>query len=873
MVNFGASTVNNQNLGVNYSWNIGNLTTANVANTSYTFTTGSPTGTSYPIELTASQTTLGVTCTNMVSSTLVVYDTPDLTPLTFNATSGCSDLDIVLSNLPAATNLINWGDGTTNTLSNHTYINNSGAAFSYNLGITSSVTYPTLPSLVCTSTDVEPITIHPTPLPVIASSATNSCEGQLVNFGASTVNNQNLGVNYSWNIGNLTTANVANTSYTFTTGSPTGTSYPIELTASQTTLGVTCTNMVSSTLVVYDTPDLTPLTFNATSGCSDLDVVLSNLPVATNQINWGDGNINFVNTHSYTNNGSGLLSFPVSITSTNSYSTIPQLNCVTTSTQIVDVYPTPLPQIFTSAVNVCEGGNIDFIASTANNQNNGVTYFWDFGTMGTSSNINTNMTFDVGNSIGLQTPVVLTAIQNTSGTICSASVTADVFVYDTPDLSTALYSDVNECSPLLVSITNLPTSTYTYNWGDGITTSNPNHIYINQGPTPLNYSITINATTFYPILPQLTCSSTANQIVQVNPQPFAAFTLSPPESCLYIPVTTTLQNTSVNAIAPYVWNYDGISHTTNLLDYVATFNTAGAHPVELIVTNQFGCSDSVIHDFIIYDLPTVTLNTIDDDLCFGATAEFEIDGTAISTSVWDFGDGTTLNLLNPSTLAHYYSQPGVYTITAIVTNTFGCSDTVTFQNEVIVHPAPIASFTASSETADIVYPYFEFYNGSVGAVNYYWNFGDSNWSNDINPNHTYQSEGDYLVELTVTNEYSCSDIATQVVTVEGIVLYVPNAFTPLDYNGVNDVFKPSFSSTEGIEFYEFRVYDRWGIKLFQTNDLEDAWIGNSKEHDPGDDNYYAQNDIYTWQVIYRKKARADDPQPDQIITGHVTIIR
>jgi gliding motility-associated-like protein len=104
-------------------------------------------------------------------------------------------------------------------------------------------------------------------------------------------------------------------------------------------------------------------------------------------------------------------------------------------------------------------------------------------------------------------------------------------------------------------------------------------------------------------------------------------------------------------------------------------------------------------------------------------------------------------------------------------------------------------------------------------------------------------------------------------------MYVPNAFTPLDYNGVNDVFKPSFSSTDGIEFYEFCIYDRWGIKLFQTNDVDEAWIGNSQEHDPGDDNYYAQNDTYIYTVRYRKRARANDPQPDQLFTGHVTIIR
>ena len=861
-------------IGFDYAWNFGGLGTSNTQNSTFTFANGTAQGLNIPVNLmVSSPTNTGSNCSNSVSTTIHVYSNPDLSALSYNTTDGCSLLNTQVANLPANLNTINWGDGATNNSSSHTYANNTGAILTYNLNVTSSITYPTLPNLVCTSTSTEPITVHPSPLPAIASSAANSCEGQLINFSASTLNNQNSGVSYSWNIGNLTNDNASNTSFSFNTGSVTGISYPIELTASQTTLGVTCSEIATTTIVVYDTPDLTPLTFNTNSGCSDLDVTLSNLPTATNQVNWGDGNINFVNAHTYINHGAGLLSFPVVVSSTSTYSTIPQLSCVATSNQIVDVYPTPLPQIFASAINVCEADDIDFIASTANNQNTGITYLWDFGALGTSSSANTTMTFDVGNATGLQTQVVLTAFQNTSGTICSAAVNDNVYVYDTPDLTTALYSDVNNCSPLLVSISNLPTSTYTYNWGDGIITSNPNHLYLNQGTTPLNYNISINATSFYQILPQLSCSSVANQIVQVNPQPFAAFTLSPPQSCLYTPVNTTLQNTSLNAIAPYVWNYDGISHTTNSLNYIATFDTPGAHPVELIVSNQFGCTDSVSQDFIIYELPTVTLNTVADDLCIGATAEFEIDGTGISTSTWDFGDGTILNLLNPSSLAHYYTQPGVYSITAIVTNVFGCTDTVTFQNEVIVHPSPTASFTTSTITADIVYPYFEFYNYSVGAINYYWNFGDSNWSNDINPNHTYNTEGDYLVELTVSNEYNCFDIATQVVHVEGIVVYVPNAFTPLDYNGVNDVFKPSFSSIEGIEFYEFRIYDRWGVKLFQTNDIEEAWIGNSKENEPGDDNYYAQNDIYTYQVIYRKKARANDPQPDRIITGHVTIIR
>ena len=873
MIDFTASTINNQNFGVDFSWNIGNLSTSNTSNTSYNFIAGSGAGIAYPIELTASQTTLGLTCSETVNSTVVIYDTPDVTPITFNTNSGCSDLEIIIANLPAANNQINWGDGIVNFVNTHTYTNNGPGLLTFPVSIISSSIYNVIPQLTCTATENQLIDVYPTPIPQITSSSQNICEGGNVNFTASTSNNQNSGVSYQWNFGSLGTSNLNATSILFSNGSNSGTTYPIQLLASQTVQGVYCSDSVSTTVVVYETPDVTPITFNTNSGCSDLEIIIANLPAANNQINWGDGITNFSNSHTYNNTGSGLLNYPITLTSTSTYGIAPQLNCVATLTQNITVYPTPLPQIFSSAINVCEGGSVDFIASTSNNQNTGITYMWDFGVLGTSSDANTSTTFTTGNATGLQTTVSLTAFQNTSGTICTTTTSEIVNVFDTPDLTAALYSNVNDCSPLLVSISNLPTSTYTYNWGDGTTTSNPNHIYLNQGATPLNYNISIDATTFYPTLPMLTCTATTNQIVQVNPQPFASFSINPSEGCFYNPVTTTLENTSVNAIAPYVWNYDGIAHTTNSLNYIATFNTPGAHPVELVVTNQFGCTDSTSQDFIIYDLPTVTLNTIDDALCLGATTEFTIDGTGISTSSWDFGDGTTLNLLNPTSLVHYYNQPGVYSVTAIVTNIYGCSDTITFPNEVIIYPTPTASFTTNTTIADIVYPYFEFYDNSAGAINYYWNFGDSNWSNDVNPTHTYNIEGNYLVELTVTNEYNCFDIATQIVQIEGIVVYIPNAFTPLDYNGVNDVFKPSFSSTEGIVFYELCIFDRWGKRIFQTNEIDEAWIGNSQENDPGDDNYYAQNDTYIYTVRYRKKARANDPQPDQIITGHVTIIR
>jgi PKD repeat protein len=872
-VNFSGS-ITGGGSGFGYAWDFGGAGTSNTQNTSFNFVTGTNVGQNIPVTLTVSSpNNTGSNCTNSVSTIIHVYSNPDLSSVSYNTTDGCSLLNVQVANLPNNLNTIIWGDGITNTSNSHNYLNNTGAVITYNLGINSSITYPTIPNLVCTSTSNQQITIHPTPLPVISSSTINTCEGQLVNFIASTQNNQNSGVGYSWNIGNLSNSTNANTSFNFTVGSPGGLNYPIVLTASQTTLGVTCSATANSSIIVYDTPDLTPITFNSTSGCSNLNVIISNLPSASNQVNWGDGNTNFTNTHTYSNNGTGLLSYPVIVTSTSSYGTTPQLNCTTTSNQVVNVYPTPLPQINSSGIFVCEGSSLDFNASTSNNQNVGISYFWNFGILGTSNLNSESVLFQNGSSTGTQFPIELTAFQTTSGTICSTTVVENITIYETPDLSTAIFNNQNGCSPLLTSIANLPVSTYTYNWGDGVTTSTPNHLYINQSNAPLNYNVTINASNFYPTIPLLTCSSSANQTVQVNPQPIAAFTFDQPEACFYPPVNATMQNTSTFAVAPYTWNIEGNSFSNSLSTFQTTFNTPGIHTVELVATNQFGCTDSITHDFIINDLPTAQLNIPNNELCLGTTAQFAVTGTNIATSSWDFGDGTILNLLNPTTVTHYYGQQGVYSIEAILTSNLGCVDTLTFQNFLIVHPTPTASFLTNTLTADIVYPYFEFYNYSVGGTNYNWDFGDSNFSTDSNPTHTYENIANYLVQLTVSNEYNCFDIATEILHVEGIVVFVPSAFTPLDYNGINDVFKPSFSSTEGIEFYEFSIYNRWGVKIFQTNDVEEAWIGNSKEHYPGDDNYYAQNDVYTYRVVFRKKARADDPQPDRIVTGHVTIIR
>jgi PKD repeat protein len=272
-------------------------------------------------------------------------------------------------------------------------------------------------------------------------------------------------------------------------------------------------------------------------------------------------------------------------------------------------------------------------------------------------------------------------------------------------------------------------------------------------------------------------------------------------------------------------------------------------------------------------VPVVTLTPDATEMCEGTTVNFTIDCTNVATSYWDFGDGVFEYHLSPTSLSHTYNTSGLQNIMVIVQSLAGCQDTLNFPAELLVHPIPTASFLTNTISADITYPYFEFYNNSINATAYYWNFGDGSWSNDVNPTYVYQNEGEYLATLTATNQYGCVDQTSMLLAVDGIQLYVPNAFTPLDYDGINDVFKPSFSSTGGIDYYELIIFDRWGLEVFKTNDIDEGWIGNSKEHLPGEDNYYAQNDAYIWQISYRKKAKDGEMPPAKVVTGHVMILR
>ncbi len=138
---------------------------------------------------------------------------------------------------------------------------------------------------------------------------------------------------------------------------------------------------------------------------------------------------------------------------------------------------------------------------------------------------------------------------------------------------------------------------------------------------------------------------------------------------------------------------------------------------------------------------------------------------------WNFGDGNTSTSQNP---AHTYTAVGTYTVSLMVSNSFG-SDTLVKTDYITVNAGspPVASFTGTptSGTAPLDVSFTDSSSGS--PTSWLWNFGDGNTSTAQNPAHTYTAEGVFTVTMTATNAFgSDTQVRTDYITVNA-----PGGFT------------------------------------------------------------------------------------------------
>jgi gliding motility-associated-like protein len=258
-----------------------------------------------------------------------------------------------------------------------------------------------------------------------------------------------------------------------------------------------------------------------------------------------------------------------------------------------------------------------------------------------------------------------------------------------------------------------------------------------------------------------------NDIITANAVPVANFSAQNPTSCS-APHTVNFINSSTGTgpNMQYTWNF-GDGNTATGLSPSHTYTACGTYTVALTATNlTTGCSNTrTLTNLVqIQDL-TPTFTPASSSVCLGSAFNFTNTSVACVgtfTSSWDFGDGTTSNLQNPS---HVYTSPGNYSVLLTITTPTGCVDSVRVNNFSVIN-SPIADF-GSSPTLGCSFPFtvnFTNQTSPFTGVSYNWNFGDptsgvNNTSILANPSHTYNACGNYTVRLiaSFTSVAGCAD--------------------------------------------------------------------------------------------------------------------
>jgi gliding motility-associated-like protein len=161
----------------------------------------------------------------------------------------------------------------------------------------------------------------------------------------------------------------------------------------------------------------------------------------------------------------------------------------------------------------------------------------------------------------------------------------------------------------------------------------------------------------------------------------------------------------------------------------------------------------------------------------------------------------------------------IYTLT--VTDNYGCNFSVTDQVNVRVQP-PVPAFAGNDTIAVKGIPHQLF--GS-GGQNYLWSPSfPLNSAFNQDPLATLQN--DTRLILKVTDFAGCIGYDTVFVKVyNGPAYYIPNAFSP-NGDGQNDVFRAIPAGMVNTEW--FRIFNRYGEMVFQTNEWLKGWDGNYK---------------------------------------------
>jgi len=284
-------------------------------------------------------------------------------------------------------------------------------------------------------------------------------------------------------------------------------------------------------------------------------------------------------------------------------------------------------------------------------------------------------------------------------------------------------------------------------------------------PSEGTYTITLIAN------PDLPCSDTSTEVFEVLPLLEPSITIAG-QLCKNGNSVDFAAAGNYEPDATFSWDFGTSASMQNSTqeteDDIVFSGPSSSYRVTLTVSQDI-CSETIDTVFNLLDNPTVSFIQSDSADCY----PFPIDFTNTSNTVgvtefdWDFGDGNTSTLENPT---HVYMQNGLYDVTLEVRTTEGCIDTVTLTKvnavNVSLDSATNAidfSFTPAEGCVPMT---VQFTNNSTfdGVPSYIWDFQNGDISFDSDPTTIYTDTGTYSLSLLMITSGKCTDTLVRLIS-------------------------------------------------------------------------------------------------------------
>lgn len=545
----------------------------------------------------------------------------------------------------------------------------------------------------------------------------------------SSVNDDDM--TFEWNFGDKSSSFSKNPKHHYTSGG----SFPVELIV-RTVKG--CFASYTSN-VVLEKP-IVDFTYSS-NACANIDLLFTNKSVfafgkiVTSKWDFGDKtNSELLNpSHKYSKAGKYIVSLTV----------ISDKGIKSEFSKTIEINNKPIVNFEANTTSGCAPLNVSF--SNTSNYDLGSRFIYDFDDKQMSTQVDPVHQFNESRSYNIKQVII------TPGG-CKDSLTKVSYITVSP-LPVVKFGASGGCLNTLLKysdsskVDNGSIVAWNWNFGDGFSvfTKVAEHTFSKIGKFPIKLTVTSNKG----------CSASLQDTIQINSKPKVQFNAQKTEGC--IPLTPQFKDFSVTVEgSKYNWDFGDKTFSFEK-NPVKIYQKDGKFSVRLIISAPGGCSDSLVIPNYINPLSLVTAKFSQSTPCSNKIIQFSDSSKVSSGSItswnWNFGNGSTSNQSNPSSV---FKDPGKYIVSLSVTSNQGCQNS--FTKELTIDELPKVDFVADKTNG--CFPDVIVFNNKskfMAGTTFEWDFGDGFIQKIVSPAHKFMDIDTFSVKCIARTPQGCLD--------------------------------------------------------------------------------------------------------------------